>query len=144
MSRVPALFSLGEDLSWQDDALCAETDPGAFYPDKGEPAKVAKDICRRCPVIAECLDYALRNGERYGVWGGLSERQRRKLIEPPGQGARVDLLADGLCARGLHDLSGPNVAVGRDGGRRCLPCRRVGDQARNARRRAGQTGTEAA
>jgi WhiB family redox-sensing transcriptional regulator len=147
VSRPPlsALFVLGEDLEWQDDALCAQTDPDSFYPDKGSPSRPAKTICRRCPVITECLAYALKHGERYGVWGGLSERERRKLRASPGQGARVDLVDMGLCQRGLHDFSGTNIVVSRDGFRRCLPCRRLGDAERNAaRRRAAQTGTKAA
>lgn len=64
---------------WMADALCAQTDPEAFFPEKGQPAEPGRQICARCPVRAECLDYALTNDERYGVWGGLSERQRRPL-----------------------------------------------------------------
>lgn len=65
---------------WTIDALCAQTDPEAFYPDKGGSTREAKAICASCPVQAECLDHALANGERYGIWGGVSERQRRRLI----------------------------------------------------------------
>lgn len=64
---------------WVADGLCAETDPEAFFPDKGEPTADAKRICQRCPVRVECLQFALDHQERYGVWGGLSERDRRKL-----------------------------------------------------------------
>jgi len=64
---------------WAQDALCAQTDPEQFFPEKGYSAGPAKDVCNGCPVIADCLDYALRNGERYGVWGGQSERELRKL-----------------------------------------------------------------
>lgn len=63
---------------WQVRALCAQTDPEAFFPGQGEPAAAAKAVCMRCPVRAECLAYALERDE-YGVWGGLSERQRRAL-----------------------------------------------------------------
>jgi WhiB family redox-sensing transcriptional regulator len=65
--------------TWQDLALCRQTDPEAFFPDKGESSRPAKRICGRCDVKAECLDYALGRNERFGIWGGLSERERRKL-----------------------------------------------------------------
>ncbi|MDM4722779.1 WhiB family transcriptional regulator [Micromonospora sp. WMMA1363] len=64
---------------WQERAQCPQTDPEAFYPDKGGSPDVAKRVCRRCEVRTECLEYALDNDERYGIWGGLSERERRKL-----------------------------------------------------------------
>lgn len=71
------------DVSWHVDALCAETDPEIFFPEKGHAVKPAKDICRRCIVRAECLDYALTTRQRFGVWAGLSERERRKLLGLP-------------------------------------------------------------
>ena len=66
-------------LAWQGDALCAQTDPEAFFPEKGGSTRDAKKICGSCEVRGECLDYALQNDERFGIWGGLSERERRKL-----------------------------------------------------------------
>lgn len=66
-------------LSWQQQALCAQTDPEAFFPEKGGSTREAKFICASCEVRAECLEYALANDERFGIWGGLSERERRKL-----------------------------------------------------------------
>ncbi|GAB3600957.1 WhiB family transcriptional regulator [Microbacterium tumbae] len=66
-------------LSWQTDALCAQTDPEAFFPEKGGSTRDAKRICTSCDVRGECLEYALNNDERFGIWGGLSERERRKL-----------------------------------------------------------------
>ncbi len=62
-----------------DDALCAQTDPEAFFPEQGGSTRDAKAICASCEVSAECLAYALRNDERFGIWGGFSERERRKL-----------------------------------------------------------------
>jgi len=64
---------------WRDSALCAETDPEAFFPEKGGSTREAKAVCRNCPVKAECLAYALDKGEGFGIWGGLSERERRRL-----------------------------------------------------------------
>jgi WhiB family redox-sensing transcriptional regulator len=66
-------------LAWQSDALCAQTDPEAFFPEKGGSTRDAKKICTSCEVRAQCLEYALQNDERFGIWGGLSERERRKL-----------------------------------------------------------------
>jgi WhiB family redox-sensing transcriptional regulator len=68
-----------EELRWQDRALCAQTDPEAFFPEKGGSTREAKRICVSCPVRAECLEYALQHDERFGIWGGLSERERRRL-----------------------------------------------------------------
>jgi len=69
----------GDDEDWRDDALCAQTDPEAFFPEKGGSVAAAKAICTSCDVRAECLEYALRNDERFGIWGGLSDRERRRL-----------------------------------------------------------------
>lgn len=66
-------------LAWQERALCAQTDPEAFFPEKGGSTREAKQVCLACEVRAECLEYALANDERFGIWGGLSERERRKL-----------------------------------------------------------------
>ena len=67
------------ELSWQERSLCAQTDPEAFFPEKGGSTRDAKRICSGCDAKAACLDYALANDERFGIWGGLSERERRKL-----------------------------------------------------------------
>lgn len=68
-----------EDTAWQEEGLCAQADPDAWFPQKGGSVLAAKRICQRCPVQAECLEYALTHDERFGVWGGLSERERRAL-----------------------------------------------------------------
>lgn len=72
--------------SWQDLAICAQTDSEAFFPEKGGTTRPAKLICSQCPVRAkqlggsgECLDYALEHDERFGIWGGYSERERRRM-----------------------------------------------------------------
>ena len=67
------------DQSWRQDALCAETDPEAFFPEKGGSTREAKRVCMGCTVRAECLEAALANDERFGIWGGLSERERRRV-----------------------------------------------------------------
>jgi WhiB family redox-sensing transcriptional regulator len=68
-----------ETPEWQERALCAQTDPEAFFPEKGGSTREAKRICSGCEVRAECLEYALAQDERFGIWGGLSERERRRL-----------------------------------------------------------------
>jgi len=73
-----------EDQEWQDRALCAETDPEAFFPEKGGSTREAKRICSGCEVRAQCLEYALAHDERFGIWGGLSERERRRLKRQAG------------------------------------------------------------
>lgn len=75
-------------MSWRDAAACRGTFDPVFFPAKGgnqfTTVARAKAICRSCPVTAECLDYALNYGERnggarHGIFGGLTERERRKL-----------------------------------------------------------------
>lgn len=67
------------ERDWQERALCSQTDPEAFFPEKGGSTREAKKICTVCDVRVECLEYALAKDERFGIWGGLSERERRKL-----------------------------------------------------------------
>lgn len=67
------------DLSWQEDALCGQTDLEAFFPEKGGSTREAKKVCALCDVREQCLNYALANNERFGIWGGFSERERHKL-----------------------------------------------------------------
>jgi WhiB family redox-sensing transcriptional regulator len=79
---IAGLLGIGAEAdaqSWQEQALCAETDPEAFFPEKGGSTREAKKICTGCEVKAQCLEYALANDERFGIWGGLSERERRRL-----------------------------------------------------------------
>ena len=72
------IFGDGVELSWQERALCAQTDPEAFFPEKGGSTREAKRVCTSCDVRGECLEYALAHDERFGIWGGLSERERRR------------------------------------------------------------------
>jgi WhiB family transcriptional regulator, redox-sensing transcriptional regulator len=73
------IFGLPDEASWQERALCSQTDPEAFFPEKGGSTREAKRICTGCEVRGECLEYALEHDERFGIWGGLSERERRRL-----------------------------------------------------------------
>jgi WhiB family redox-sensing transcriptional regulator len=74
---------VGRRGNWRDLALCAQVDPELFFPEKGEPSHAAKRVCAGCEVRAECLQEALDRNERFGVWGGLSERERRTLGRQP-------------------------------------------------------------
>lgn len=68
-----------EQPEWMAEALCAQTDPELFFPEKGGSTREAKKTCRRCPVTEPCLTYALEHDERFGIWGGLSERERWRV-----------------------------------------------------------------
>jgi len=76
---VDTLGGMGEAAEWMLDARCLDADPEAFFPEKGGSTREAKRICGSCAVREECLDYALANEERFGIWGGLSERERRRM-----------------------------------------------------------------
>lgn len=76
----PVAIPLGtSEREWAPYALCAQTDPEAYFPEKGGSTREAKQVCRACPVRPNCLEWALIHDVRFGVWGGLSERERRKL-----------------------------------------------------------------
>ncbi|MGH9282110.1 MAG: WhiB family transcriptional regulator [Acidimicrobiales bacterium] len=68
------------NLSWRQRAACRGVDPDVFYPSSDEEAEEAKAICRMCPVREACLEYALVNRIDHGVWGGCSERERRRIL----------------------------------------------------------------
>jgi len=70
---------LGDMPEWRERALCSQTDPEAFFPEKGGSTREAKRICSRCEVKSECLESAIGADEKFGIWGGLSERERRRL-----------------------------------------------------------------
>ena len=65
--------------AWFDQANCLGVDPDLFFPERGASTREAKEVCRACTVRLDCLEYALVNGEKFGIWGGLSERERRRL-----------------------------------------------------------------
>ena len=77
---------------WKLDGVCRTVDPDLWYPENSSPSWEAKRLCRNCPVVTECLDYALDNKEMFGIWGGLSPRERQRVrrengtIRPYGNG----------------------------------------------------------
>jgi len=68
-----------QDKVWMAHAKCLDADPEAFFPEKGGSTREAKRICASCTVQQDCLQWALDNDERFGIWGGMSERERRRL-----------------------------------------------------------------
>jgi WhiB family redox-sensing transcriptional regulator len=65
---------------WRQRAACRGVDPDIFYPVSEEEAAEAKSICRQCTAMEACLEFALANRERDGVWGGATERERRRMV----------------------------------------------------------------
>lgn len=64
--------------SWAQHAACRDMDPNVFFPDWGGNTDEAVAVCRRCPVRASCLHHAMTTPERHGVWGGLTETERKR------------------------------------------------------------------
>lgn len=73
-------MKLVADLDWREQGACRGLDPGVFYPDTEEEAEQAKQVCEDCAVRLTCLEHALNHREKQGVWGGATERERRRII----------------------------------------------------------------
>jgi WhiB family redox-sensing transcriptional regulator len=76
---MQSLLFDGPDRSWQARANCMGVDPELFFPERGASTREAKEVCRGCVVREDCLEYAIANGEKFGIWGGMSERERRRV-----------------------------------------------------------------
>lgn len=74
----PAVFD-PQRPNWQAQGACLGADPDLFFPERNGDVRPAKAICATCPVKRECLDYALETRQMFGIWGGLSEKQRKAL-----------------------------------------------------------------
>ena len=127
--------SLRQDLTnqdWRLDALCAQVSIAEFHADKGEGGmeaiNFAKKICALCPVKSECLDFSIRVGDSFGIWGGLPPRERRKLGKRLGI-QRVDV-------EDWHGSEGGARRHYRAGTKVCPDCRRADERARDRRRSA--------
>ncbi len=102
------------ELDWQTQALCAQVDPEAFFPEKGGSTREPKRVCRGCPVRVECLEYALEHQERPGIWGGVTERNRRRLArgraqQPPAPAPAPP--AGPMCPAGEHHMTADNTHI---------------------------------
>lgn len=123
------VVSRADDLSWRDLGECQYTDPELWFPEKGGSVRDAKRICKTCAVEAECLEYALETGQRFGIWGATSEVERRRILRDRNPDA-----APALCRAGLHAMDGLNILAFGD----CRKCRKARDAAQ------GQPGRKAA
>ena len=89
-----------EAEGWQDYANCLGVDPDLFFPERGASTREAKEVCKGCIVREDCLEYALANGEKFGIWGGLSERERRRIRRQRALIRRAALEAEAVAADG--------------------------------------------
>jgi WhiB family redox-sensing transcriptional regulator len=119
---------MSADEYWRDDALCARgwVDPEIFFPPPRDRAQEAKEVCRRCEVAEECLAWALKHRQHFGVWGGKSERERQKIRRDRPASAQL------LCRNG-HDLN----VVGTDRYDNCVRCNRDRSSRYDRKRRSG-------
>lgn len=77
--HIVTFLDLFKEGVWKAEGACRGMDPDLFFPGRGESTAEAKKTCRECVVREECLDYSLANGEKFGIWGGLSERERKAV-----------------------------------------------------------------
>ncbi len=89
VQTVMALSNPRTDVRWRDDAACRGVDTDVFFPVTDEEAAEAKAVCASCPVREECLEFALQTRQEDGVWGGLTETERRRLRRRLRERARV-------------------------------------------------------
>ena len=79
LGKLGAIGTDGMIAEWQDFANCKGLDPNLFFPEPGDSSRPAKEVCRGCVVRVECLESSLQDGEKFGIWGGLSEQERRPI-----------------------------------------------------------------
>ena len=80
-------------MTWQEEGSCRGVEPEVFFPISDDEAWRAKEICTACSVRSECLAFSLQNRERYGVWGGVTERERQEMFR---RGVAHRVLAEAL------------------------------------------------
>lgn len=88
------LSSVTEDptsTKWQERANCLGLDPDLFFPERGASTKEAKEVCRGCEVKVECLEFALKEREKSGIWGGLTEQERNRVVRQRALSRRQEL-----------------------------------------------------
>ena len=94
-AAAPPIARNAEAWGWQMSALCRGTDPSVFFHPDGERGlkrhqrkQSARRLCSQCPVVMQCLDYSLRFHEPYGIWGGIAEDERHKILQHTTASAR--------------------------------------------------------
>ena len=111
----PDVLNITTPPGWMTGGVCAQVDPELWFPEKGGSTREAKALCARCPVHPECLAYALAHDERFGVWGGASERDRRRMRRSVStrQGAPVRALdkRTGVIRQLATTLTDPEIAA---------------------------------
>lgn len=70
---------MSTDTEWMTHGACVGTNPDVFFVERGESTGAARNLCRQCPVVGECLEFAIANGEQFGIWGDTTERERRAI-----------------------------------------------------------------
>jgi WhiB family redox-sensing transcriptional regulator len=101
LADLTDLFQSAGD--WQEQALCAQVDMDLFFPEKGGSTREAKSVCLGCDVKDECLEYAMDHGIRFGIWGGLSEKERRNLRKTTPRAPRLTEVAIATIGQNLLD-----------------------------------------
>jgi WhiB family redox-sensing transcriptional regulator len=120
--------------AWRVDAACNGLDPDLFFPEKGETSKPAKQVCAGCPVKAECLSMAVELNLSFGIFGGLSARERRVVRRERGITPPLPPRPE-TCVNG-HELTDETATRSHYGGWRCKVCDRAYQRRAAARRRA--------
>lgn len=128
-------------MDWRNRAVCVDEDPELFFPaGTSGPALLqiseAKAVCRRCPVSGECLSWALTRGEAFGIWGGLSEDERRAVKR---RNARIRAVGVETCrGRVAHVRTDANTRIDANGQKICMECDPGRARALERRAAAGQ------
>jgi len=111
----PDFLNITTSPEWMTGGVCAQVDPELWFPEKGGSTQQAKALCACCPVRPECLAYALAHDERFGVWGGASERDRRRMkrttTRPQGVLVRAPDPRTGVIRQLATTLSDPEIAM---------------------------------
>ena len=138
MSGRPNLIGALPPAVVDEHAACKGKDQAIFFPTQGEDSTAAKAICGTCPVRDACLDFALTNREKFGIWGGMSENERRAERKARGLTGKPRRPRT-HCDRG-HAMAGANLYVNNKGHRRCVACHSDATKRANQDRRDRERG----